>query len=282
MQSRGRSGPGRLRTVPEPNLGGSTSSAGESGDSHSLRRSARLAGLLARRQQGSSSARNIEPSHASRSGDIESSPQQFEEGPQRVSEVTQNSEIASRDTLSGGTVEHTVETTRSLTLAEDDIDNRNHRFVMNVVVEPPSEIRPGDLLHPPIVIKLKNRGGGSADDEFDIDNGSLWAQASVVSEDGMVALAPPQPNLISGTLVDSIRPATPEEESQELGYLTFPNLAIHQTGKFRIRISLIKMPTTDESEAINLQSIVTRIIKVDSDANTPSIGNPFYPFTVSR
>lgn len=274
MQGRGRGGPRRSGTVSEPNLSGSISSTRESSYSHSPRRSARLAGLLAGRQQGSNPAQNIEQSEASQSGDIESNPQRLEDGIQCASEVIEDSEVASRDTLAG-------ETIRSLTPPEDDNNNRNHYFIMNVIVEPPSEIRPGDLLHPPIVIKLENRSGRLVNNEIDIEDGSLWAQASVVSEDGMVALAPPQPNLISGTLVDSIRPATPKDESQELGYLTFPDLAIHQTGKFRIRISLIKMPATDEPEAINLQSIVTRIIKVDSDAPTPSIGTSLYPRIVS-
>lgn len=173
--------------------------------------------------------------------------------------------------MTGDTNEDTVERIRSLTPADSNFENRIDRFTMNVIIEPPSETRPGNLLNPPIVIKLENRKGQSISEKIDIEDGNLWAQASVVSEDGMVALAPPQPNLISGTLVGSVQPAAPEE-SHELGYLTFPNLAIHQPGRFRIRISLIRMPTANESEAINLQSIVTRIIKVDTNAITPPIG----------
>ena len=277
MQRRGRSGPGRSSTESESNPVDSMLNAGQSNSSHSLRRSARRAGILTGTQQGSSSAQHTEQPQASRREAIESNPQQLDGGYQHTSEVIEGSGVAIRDTLTSDINEDTNEAIRSLTPAEDSINNQTNHFIMNVIIEPPSEIRPGDLLQPPIVIKLENRNGRNADDEIDIEDGNLWAQASVVSEDGMVALAPPQPNLITGTLVDSVRPATPEKESQESGYLTFPDLAIHQTGRFRIRISLIKMPTTDESEAINLQSIVTRIIIVDREASTPSIGKAPLP-----
>lgn len=269
MQTRAQGGTGLSKSKPEPDFGGSTWDAEESNTGHSRGQSDNLAGLLVGSRQNSGSKQNWEQSQMSQGGGIEPSQQEIDEY-QNIT-ATEGSQILSSTSLTDGTNEDTVETIRSLTPADGNFENRINRFIMNVIIEPPSETRPGNLLNPPIVIKLENRKGQSISDEINIEDGNLWAQASVVSEDGMVALAPPQPNLISGTLVSSVRPATPGE-SQELGYLTFPNLAIHQPGRFRIRISLIRMPTANEPEAINLQSIVTRIIKVDTDATTPSIG----------
>lgn len=137
---------------------------------------------------------------------------------------------------------------------------------MNVIVQPPSEIRPGSLLHPPIVVRLE----GHRAQNVNVNDANIWALASVVSADGLVALAPPQTNLLSGTLVDSIHTASVDEERRGMGYMTFPNLAINQAGNYRIRVSLVRMPTVDNPEAINVQSIVTRVIRVDSRARAPA------------
>lgn len=144
---------------------------------------------------------------------------------------------------------------------------------MNVIVQPPSAIRPGSLLHPPIVVRLEGHRAQNVNGIVNVNDANIWALASVVSADGMVALAPPQTNLLSGTLVDSVHTASMEEGRRGMGYMTFPNLAINQAGDYRIRVSLVRMPTIEDSEAINVQSIVTRVIRVDSRAPAPSLGN---------
>lgn len=144
---------------------------------------------------------------------------------------------------------------------------------MNVIVQPPREIRPGSLLHPPIVVRLEGHRAQNANDIVNVNDTNIWALASVVSADGMVALAPPQTNLLSGTLVDSVHTASMDEARRGMGYMTFPNLAINQAGHYRIRVSLVRMPTIEDSEAINVHSIVTRVISVDSRAPAPSLGN---------
>ena len=144
---------------------------------------------------------------------------------------------------------------------------------MNVIVQPPSAIRPGAPLHPPIVVRIEGRRSLGINSVVNVNDESVWALASVVSADGMVALAPPQSNLLSGTLVDSIHTVSVEEGSRGMGYMTFPNLAINQTGNYRIRVSLVRMPTIEDSEAVNVQSIMTRVIRVDAHASAPSLGN---------
>ena len=162
---------------------------------------------------------------------------------------------------------------RELTLALEVEDRSSNRdYIMNVIVQPPSEARPGSVLEPPIVVRLEDQRTPSPGRFKDGDEANLWAMASVVSEDGMVALAPPQPNLISGTLVDSLHQASTPRQSPEVGFLTFRDLTIHRNGNYRIRISLIRMPSVQDSAqaasagAINLQSAITRVIRVTSTA----------------
>lgn len=136
---------------------------------------------------------------------------------------------------------------------------------MNIAVQPPSESRPGDLLNPPIVVTLEGQR------LQDVDDANVWGLVSVVSADGLQALSPPQPNLISGTLVDSIHSVFSGQGRREHKFLSFPRVAINQTGKYRIRICLVKMRNV-QCEAINMQSVMTRVIRVDSQASAPSLG----------
>ena len=133
---------------------------------------------------------------------------------------------------------------------------------MDVIVQPPSQIRLGDRLHPPIVIQLQIQSSQASSIAVRVDDGRFWALACVVSENGDVALAPPEPNLISGTLATAIHNASPNDESGTEGYVTFSNLAFHQAGRFRIRVSLMRMPTGEDFAAVNERSVVTRVIHV--------------------
>lgn len=144
-------------------------------------------------------------------------------------------------------------------------EGRESPYQMNIAVQPPSESRPGDLLNPPIVVTLEEQR------LQDVDDANIWGLVSVVSADGLQALSPPQPNLISGTLVDSIHSVFSGQGRREHKFLSFPRVAINQTGKYRIRICLVKMRNV-QCEAINMQSVMTRVIRVDSQASAPSLG----------
>lgn len=144
-------------------------------------------------------------------------------------------------------------------------ESREPTYQMNIAVQPPSESRPGDLLNPPIVVTLEGQR------LQDVDDANIWGLVSVVSADGLQALSPPQPNLISGTLVDSIHSVFSGQGRREHKFLSFPKVAINQTGKYRIRICLVKMRNV-QCEAINMQSVMTRVIRIDSQASAPSLG----------
>lgn len=145
---------------------------------------------------------------------------------------------------------------------------------MEVILQPPNKSRPGHVLRPPIVVELKNHCLADKIGNIEVEAKNLFACASVVSEDGLVALAPPHPNLLQGGFSDSVHPGLSSDGREQGYYFRFTDLRIHQAGKYRIRILLVKMPTTGKSSAaVNLESVMTRVIHVDNNASAPLIGN---------
>lgn len=145
-------------------------------------------------------------------------------------------------------------------------------FDMSIVLEPAARVRPANVLRPPMVIKLKHRNGVLNAGGRGQDYAHMWALASIVSEEGTTALAPPRTDLLLGTPVNSIHKAARSGNDEEVGYVCFTDLAIQQPGKFRIRVSLIRMEGLGGSTAssvqggANLQSVVSRVIHVDAAA----------------
>lgn len=158
---------------------------------------------------------------------------------------------------------------------------------MQIIIQPPREARPGDILSPPLTICLRTLEDSEEAERLMEDLGNYWASISVVSEDGMIALAPPSTTLMSGTLVDSVREADQTEDERETGYLLFQNVSIHQRGNFRLRVSLMQMSSRDpasnacgsdtrSSGAINIGSVVTHVIHVYDCAPVAHIGQSPY------
>ncbi|KAL9603948.1 MAG: hypothetical protein Q9219_000886 [cf. Caloplaca sp. 3 TL-2023] len=157
-------------------------------------------------------------------------------------------------------------------------------YQMHILIQPPREARPGDILYPPLTIGLRALEGRQEDEDSAEDPNSYWAAVSVVSEDGLIALAPPSTTLIAGTIVDSIHQAEPQGEEVGLGYFVFTNIKINQTGNFRLRVSLLRMSTPGSSASdangcnpsvpavTNTGSLTTRVLHVHEGALARSIG----------
>ncbi|MCJ1253032.1 hypothetical protein MMC24_000839 [Lignoscripta atroalba] len=166
----------------------------------------------------------------------------------------------------------------SLTPSMDGIPNRPVAYDLIILLQPSSEIRPGALISPPIVLRLDRRVGQSSEDHPPHDPALLWAFVSIVSEDGTRALAPPRDDLLRGTVVGSVQPLNPTDEAQGVGFIVFPGISIQQSGQYRIRISLMRMDidrqvgTPSFQGGINLQSTVTRIIHVHPGAGPSILG----------
>ena len=139
---------------------------------------------------------------------------------------------------------------------------------MDVIVEPPPQVRPGTTLTPPIIIRLAKT---DVEDEVERDTSRLFAFVSVTSEDGSTSLAPPSSDLVSGNLSDSVHTLESDSESddEEVGFLSFPDIKIQNPGNYRLRVSLMRIDAGGSSEprgAMSLQSTLSRVIRVDNEA----------------
>ena len=154
-------------------------------------------------------------------------------------------------------------------------------YEMQIVIQPPVELRPGNILRPPTVVSLRKVGASHREEGLNTDINGYWAFVSVVSEEGLVALAPPSTSLISGTLANSVHHGRLTAAEDDVGHLAFLNLAINQTGRFRLRISLLQMPGHPENMAAgeseppdvkNIASVMSDVIHVKHDAAASQIG----------
>lgn len=232
---------------------------GESSSSRPRRRSARLAGLSPGLSQS-------QPNSTGSSGTDEVLRPQADQS--AVSERLEHLGETDRDSLRerSRTREELFETTGNLTRLGNGVVNGESPFNMNIAVQPPREAQPGALLHPPIVVLLDSQRPQDADDP------NVWGLVSVVSADGLQALSPPQADLLSGTLVDSIHAASVDGGSRVQRFLSFSNIRINREGSYRIRVCLVRMRSV-QSEAINMESIMTQVIRIHGDASASILGN---------
>ncbi|MCJ1388253.1 hypothetical protein MMC18_001098 [Xylographa bjoerkii] len=164
-------------------------------------------------------------------------------------------------------------------LMNGDILQTNNPYIMRIVIEPPHQARPGDVLTPPLVMSLENESGRNSPEQEPVDPTLLWAVVSVVSEDNITSLAPPRTDLLMGTIADSVHPLTPPDHERQIGFVAFPNLVIREPGRYRLRVSLIKMnaigdmsiPSYEGGTAV--QSMSSRVIDVAPTAEplTPGL-----------
>ncbi|MCJ1240750.1 hypothetical protein MMC14_008754 [Varicellaria rhodocarpa] len=185
--------------------------------------------------------------------------------------------------------------TRCLTPLADSGIQLNRMFNLTILIQPPRQIQPGSFFDVPIVVRIGQRLQEGPFQES-INNDSLYAILSVVTEDGMTMLSPPRADLLLGSTANSVHSAdqiinqhdspissshflTPTSREQEAGITFFPNVGIRDAGHFRIRISLMRLNTSGTSSADmfggdfgNLQSITSQIIEVDYDAVIPQRG----------
>lgn len=143
---------------------------------------------------------------------------------------------------------------------------------MDILVQPPREVQPGTALNPPIVIVLRDLSGSGGNESSALNTTAYWGTASVVSEDGLTALAPPDIDLVSGNLFDSIQ-EVPGNGERVVGYLRFTNLALQRPGRYRIHISLIEktLSSFTSRDSTNVMSVMTHVIHVHHSASAPVI-----------
>ncbi|MCJ1377596.1 hypothetical protein MMC17_000691 [Xylographa soralifera] len=175
---------------------------------------------------------------------------------------------------------HQIILTEQDCLMNGNLLRTNNPYIMKIVIEPPHQARPGEVLTPPLVMSLENESDPNSPEQEPVDPTLLWAVVSVVSEDDMTPLAPPRTDLLIGTIADSVHPLTPPDHEGQIGFVAFPDLVIREPGRYRLRISLIKMnaiggastPSYEGGTAV--QSMSSRVITVAPTAEplTPGLG----------
>ncbi|KAF2807158.1 uncharacterized protein BDZ99DRAFT_522786 [Mytilinidion resinicola] len=122
------------------------------------------------------------------------------------------------------------------------------RYAMDVIVQPPPTARLGTALQPPVTIRLRSLNPDTTDD---LDPTNLLAVATLTSDSINDSTDPVDLTaLLSGRVFDSIHPfAEDDTDSQGVGYVSFPDLAICGEGTWRIRVTLIRIrsPTSEPS-----------------------------------
>ncbi|MCJ1481717.1 hypothetical protein MMC06_001876 [Schaereria dolodes] len=167
--------------------------------------------------------------------------------------------------------------------SSQDGEGRSHPlsdlYNMCVLVEPPSTVRPGEVINP-IVLRVDKRDNQRHDPQDSSHPAVLWALLSVLSEDGITSLAPPaQSEFVRGRMVSSIYPLSPDDLAQGAGYIVFANTAILQPGRYLLRVSLMGMQVDIDSRegeplflgGVNLQSTALGVVHVYPRAGSPSL-----------
>jgi len=144
--------------------------------------------------------------------------------------------------------------------------------MLDLSVQPPAQTRPGVVLFPPVAARLSSQA--SLYDELS----QIYAYASLVHENGE-----PLDDQLSGKAVDSAHPmpgsgrhSSSSRNARDQAYFYFPDLVIHYPGRYRIRITLMRMEYSYESSetcSVVQDYVDSRSIIVDeqvSDYTRPS------------
>jgi hypothetical protein len=110
--------------------------------------------------------------------------------------------------------------------------------MLGFAVQPPARTRPGVALYPPVTARLSDRR--SIYQELS----QVWAVASLVSGSGEVLS-----QQLGGRVVDSAHPipessrgsSSSQDAIRDRAYFYLPDLVIYEPGRYRIRISLMRM-----------------------------------------
>lgn len=141
--------------------------------------------------------------------------------------------------------------------------------------QPPLEVRPGDRL-PPIVVNIRRLGHQQGESLMG-EEGSMWAQVSLMSADGQLAMALFAPDILAAK--DMITPIIQESSAaptEEKWSLSFRDLRIRHSGYFKIHIAVLRSSQReerdDEDPAIEppreLMGVDTQVIRVHAFASS--------------
>lgn len=125
---------------------------------------------------------------------------------------------------------------------------------MDFIVQPPRTARVGHTIPGTIIVRLC--ATNTDPDYAATDSPNLMAVAALIPGPNSSASSDPLAlhTVLAGQRIDSIHPFADDEAdgsiasmdmagSQGVGYMSFPNLVVHQAGTFRIRVTLLRTGT---------------------------------------
>jgi hypothetical protein len=114
--------------------------------------------------------------------------------------------------------------------------------MLELAVQPPTQTKPGVALYPPIVARL------TSDASMFEELSQIWAVASLITPSGEVLY-----EQLGGKVADSAHPIADSAHSNGQGgardraYFYFPDLVIHEPGRYRVRVTLMRMSHSYET-----------------------------------
>ena len=149
--------------------------------------------------------------------------------------------------------------------------------MLDLSVQPPAQTRPGVALFPPVAARLSSQT--SLYDEL----AQIYAFVSLIHENGE-----PLDDQLSGKAADSAHPmpgssrhGSSSRHARDQAYFYFPDLVIHYPGRYRIRVTLMRMEysyETSETCSIVQDYIDSRSIVVDEQVTVNSRPSEFSVF----
>ena len=144
---------------------------------------------------------------------------------------------------------------------------------MSIDQQPPLEVRPGSRL-PPIIVNIK-RLRHKQGESWMGEEGSLWAQVSLMSADGQMAMALFAPDILAAEeMVTPLFRELPAAHAEEKWSLAFRDLRIRHSGYFKVHVAVLKSSQNeeqgDEDPAVEppreLMGVDTQVIRVHAFA----------------
>jgi hypothetical protein len=111
--------------------------------------------------------------------------------------------------------------------------------MLSISVQPPARARPGAILYPPLVIRL-----ASEHDLYEHLAG-YWTVVTLLHYSNGEVLY----DQMDGKMADSAHPIAQSRSRgvRDQAYFFFPDLVIHHPGRYRLRVSLMRMDYSPES-----------------------------------
>ena len=131
---------------------------------------------------------------------------------------------------------------QKLALRQTDIYPPERKKMLGIAVQPPTQNKPGVALYPPIVARLASNT--SIFEELS----QIWAVASLVTPSGEVFN-----EQLSGKVADSAHPIADSAHgnghcgAKDRAYFYFPDLVIHEPGRYCVRVTLMRMSHSYET-----------------------------------